>query len=145
MFEDMNPNLKLHLIRLAVFPGLFSQTWGLKILSDVDQEGSRRQSQSKTLEFELDDVADTSLLLRESLDIFQSGGRRDATAREKFYSMHPLVRCLCLMKVEADEKMKRAFQSGLLSFIDECFQQLRVRKTVQSYLRIQIFMYGKIK
>eukprot|EP00057_Strongylocentrotus_purpuratus_P007244 XP_011661718.1 PREDICTED: uncharacterized protein LOC100890637 [Strongylocentrotus purpuratus] len=125
MFEDMNPNLKLHLIRLAVFPGLFSQTWGLKILSDVDQEGSRRQSQSKTLEFELDDVADTSLLLRESLDIFQSVGRRDARAKEKFYSMHPLVRCLCLMKVEADEKMKRAFHSGLLSFIDECFQILR--------------------
>ncbi|XP_003730369.2 uncharacterized protein LOC100888565 isoform X1 [Strongylocentrotus purpuratus] len=125
MFEDMNPNLKLHLIRLAVLPGLFSQTWGLKILSDVDQEGSRRQSLSDELEFELDDVAGTSLLLRESLDIFQSGGGRDARAREKFYSMHPLVRCLCLMKVEADEKMKRTFQSGLLSFIDECFQQLR--------------------
>ncbi|XP_041482391.1 uncharacterized protein LOC121429449 [Lytechinus variegatus] len=125
MFEDMNPHLQPHLIRLAVLPGLFSQTWGLKILSDIDQEGSRRQSLSDSLAWELDDVAGTSLLLRESLDIFQSEDGREASLREKFYSMHPLVRCLCLMKVEADEKMKTAFQSALLSFIDECFQLLR--------------------
>ena len=87
---------------------------------------------------------ETSLLLRESLDIFQSGGGRDARAREKFYSMHPLVRCLCLMKVEADEKMKRTFQSGLLSFTDECFQQLRVSTTV-NLTKDTNLMYGKVK
>ena len=133
MFEDMAPILKPYLVRLAVLPGLFSKSWGLTILSDVDAKDD--EDCHDELEFHLDDVAKTSLLVRESLDIFQTETGRSADA---FYSMHPLVRCLCLMRVEKDPAMKQAFQAALLSFIHKCFQLLKV-STARSAPKVRQF------
>ncbi|XP_071501365.1 uncharacterized protein [Diadema antillarum] len=117
MFQDLAPQLKPILVQLAILPGLFSQSWGLTILADP------AGNMESELEFYLDDVVRTSLLVRESLEIFhQERERRDLG---KFYSMHPLVRCLCLMMVQKDPDMKKAFQKGLLSYINKCFKLLQ--------------------
>lgn len=123
MFEDMDPALKPLLIRLAVLPGLFTRSWGLNILVDLQANDSDYQILKDQLEFRLNNLAATSLLLRESLDIFQV--EEQGQRAEEWYSMHPLVRCLCLMKVESDEQLKKAFQSGLVGFMKECFQLLK--------------------
>ena len=121
MFEDMHDMLRPLLVRLAVLPGIFSKTQGLAVLSDLD----KRQDILDELEFNLDNLAKTSLLLRESLDVFHVQGVRKQRP-EAYYSMHPLVRCLCIMQAEGDEDMKRAFQAGLQAFIRGCFTLLKV-------------------
>ncbi len=105
MYEQLAPTLKKALLKLTVFPSSFTQEQAATILDHEELAIAK---------YVIKDLEKLSLVEEDRLDVFESG-RSD---NEPSYYVHPLVRFVCMTKVQSSKADRDDYEGALRRFIE---------------------------
>ena len=104
MFEQLEEPLKRALLKLTVFPASFTSKQAATILDHEDAKAK----------YDLDDLETLSLVEKDQLGVFETG----RVGNEPCHYVHPLVRFVCLTKVQSSQADRDDYEVALRRFIE---------------------------
>ncbi|XP_071798858.1 uncharacterized protein [Asterias amurensis] len=104
MFEQLEEPLKRALLKLTVFPASFTSKQAATILDHEDAKAK----------YDLDDLETLSLVEKDQLGVFETG----RVGNEPCHYVHPLVRFVCLTKVQSSQANRDDYEVALRRFIE---------------------------